>query len=732
MGNDTNNLHPDHLKDLKKSGLSNQTIQEAGFYSVPPCDISKKLGFNSPKIESLLAFPYPGCDGFVRYKPFPSLEGRPKYLQKKDTGSHLYIPERVRAAISDSSVPLYITEGEKKTLKAVQEGLICIGLGGLWNWSDGSEEKNLNSTFNLIVWQARTVFITPDNDWLSPDRHGEKKNLKQGVYELAYRLIDRGARVYLVELPSGPLKGLDDYLLHHSIDEFKVLPQTEVRKLTVDEMVHEASIENYRDILKSIAPKPEVEKEIYINRMAEKLGISKGAIRGDLKKIQGHAKEKDEDIEKLLESDSAKQFRFSAQEVIDGRLIYGGTFGGRKVLLRSDGEIVFQEEGEVFRYTRSHLTPSAAKRYRAGETANGKDLIDRLTGLFSTHIIFRDRRVPLLLAVWTMGTYLFKVFRFYGYILINSPVKRCGKSLLLDLLSHTCFNATPRLVNPSEAYVFREVDGNDATLIIDEVESLGDDDKEKKANLISLLNAGFQKGSKAPRMEVKGKVFEPVYFSAYSPKVFAGISDIVDTIEDRSFRVTMARKLKAETVDRFNLRKREHELEVLREDLFLWALKNAEDVAQVYEASDGFKGIESIDDRQKDILEPLLSIASVIDAESGKESLETYAQLVDLALDMSGDRAEREQLDCAVPAIVGILKDFLDGDAEKFVPSEDLFKRVQEEETLGFISSKKALSKFLSNFGVHPSPTPRRQSGKPKRGYLIHQKCVEETEARYA
>jgi hypothetical protein len=105
MGNDMNSLHPDHLKDLRKSGLSDQTIQEAGIYSVPPCEIAKKLAFNSPKIGSLLAFPYPGCE-FERYKPFPPLPDR-KYHQKANTGTHLYIPEKIMSLFRLIHPPLF-------------------------------------------------------------------------------------------------------------------------------------------------------------------------------------------------------------------------------------------------------------------------------------------------------------------------------------------------------------------------------------------------------------------------------------------------------------------------------------------------------------------------------------------------------------------------------------------------------------------------------------------------
>lgn len=193
-------LHPAHLEDLRKSELSDETIKQAGIYSVPPGDINKKLGMNCPDIESLMAFPYPGCDGFEICKVFPPRDGL-KYIQPKGSSNRLYIPHPVEGILSDPSIPIHFTEGIKKALKACQEGIPCIGMSGLWNWSDGSEEKRLTPDFDKINLWRRIVNIVPDNDWLSPDRHGEQKNLRQAVYELAYRLIDRGARVFIVELP---------------------------------------------------------------------------------------------------------------------------------------------------------------------------------------------------------------------------------------------------------------------------------------------------------------------------------------------------------------------------------------------------------------------------------------------------------------------------------------------------------------------------------------------------
>ena len=86
-------LHPDHLNDLRKSGLSDEMIQVMGVYSVQPADISKMVGWNPEGVRSALAFPYPGVEEFCRIKVFPPYEdnkGRKvKYLQRKGSGLHL-------------------------------------------------------------------------------------------------------------------------------------------------------------------------------------------------------------------------------------------------------------------------------------------------------------------------------------------------------------------------------------------------------------------------------------------------------------------------------------------------------------------------------------------------------------------------------------------------------------------------------------------------------------------
>lgn len=202
------NLAPGHYKDLQKSGLSDSTIKNAGIKSVPPGQINKKFGFSIPGLVSMYEIPFD--EDYSRFKAFYE-EGKsfnndgsekPKYLAKSDSGNRLYIPSKVKTTLQDVSIPLEITEGEKKALKACQEGLGCIAITGLWNYKVKGKDE-LIPDFNEIALDGRTIYLVPDNDWLLPNRKGERKNLKQAVHNLAYLLIDRGAKVYLRELPNG-------------------------------------------------------------------------------------------------------------------------------------------------------------------------------------------------------------------------------------------------------------------------------------------------------------------------------------------------------------------------------------------------------------------------------------------------------------------------------------------------------------------------------------------------
>src|SRR5206468_7636703 len=117
-----------------------------------------------------------------------------RYYQRQGTSPRFYVPARARAALASPSVPLLVTEGEKKALKADQEGLACVGLGGLWNWQAGGQAI---ADLDRIDWYEREAVIVPDSDiWTRQD-------LLQPVFALGKELEGRGATVSVLKLPSG-------------------------------------------------------------------------------------------------------------------------------------------------------------------------------------------------------------------------------------------------------------------------------------------------------------------------------------------------------------------------------------------------------------------------------------------------------------------------------------------------------------------------------------------------
>src|SRR5262249_9530717 len=166
-------LHEEALADLRKSGLSDITIAAAGLYTPPPGDLLRLL---SPrlvdKVRHVLVFPYDGVtsgvpmhrpEEFVRCKLFPPVSDghghTMRYYQRSGPPPRLYIPPPARAVLADPTVPLFITEGEKKALRANQERLACLAVGGLWNWQT---DKRAIADLDRVDWVDRETVIVPD------------------------------------------------------------------------------------------------------------------------------------------------------------------------------------------------------------------------------------------------------------------------------------------------------------------------------------------------------------------------------------------------------------------------------------------------------------------------------------------------------------------------------------------------------------------------------------------
>ncbi len=215
-------LLPHHRKELiEGSGLTEETILRAGIHSETNAHRIRAI-LNWPKMPARAAsgivIPFVDHDGkptgYSRFKPDNPRTDRTsgkaiKYESPRDVPNRVYYPPDTIPALDDAPEPLIISEGEKKALKADQEGFRCIGLVGVFAWKAKGCEQLLPE-LDLIEWKGRSVFIAFDSDAAT------NENVADAECRLCAQLVNRGASVRVVRLPAGPSGekvGLDDYLM---------------------------------------------------------------------------------------------------------------------------------------------------------------------------------------------------------------------------------------------------------------------------------------------------------------------------------------------------------------------------------------------------------------------------------------------------------------------------------------------------------------------------------------
>lgn len=180
-----------HREDLYRSGLDDSMIEAAGIYSLPPSGW-EAIGAAPQKKGALSAYriPYPGTNGFYRDRIFyatPEQEKEHgKYHQPAGSPCRLYFPPKLnKKVLADPTVPLFLVEGEKKTLAGVQAGLICIGVGG-WSNVCLKGTRQLINDFNALALKGRDVVLVPDNDYYA------NNHVRAAVQRLRALLVARG------------------------------------------------------------------------------------------------------------------------------------------------------------------------------------------------------------------------------------------------------------------------------------------------------------------------------------------------------------------------------------------------------------------------------------------------------------------------------------------------------------------------------------------------------------
>jgi len=334
------------------------------------------------------------------------------------------------------------------------------------------------------------------------------------------------------------------------------------------------------------------------------------------------------------------------------------------------------------------------------------------------------RHAYLAVSLWVVATYLSSKFRAIPYVALLSPVKRCGKSRVLEVLLLLCFKPFSAIA-PSPASLFRSID-QAQTLLLDEMEMLkpSKNASDTQQALIAILNAGYKRGATVPRCEGMGREIKVVHWPVYGPKAFATTMRLPSTLVDRCIVLSMQRRTPDQEISRFRQACADREGKDIRDQIIGWVESFNEVVASLY---DSLPDLEFLNDRDAEIWSPLFAVCAAV-------CPDLSGQLRDDAKALSRDK---ETLDADESLPLRLLEDVLavwPSTEVKHLHTDKLMVALQQMEDSPWKSdfplTSRKLARLLKPFGILPRKS--REGGPkedPKRGYFLA--AVQKAVARY-
>ena len=139
--------------------------------------------------------------------------------------------------------------------------------------------------------------------------------------------------------------------------------------------------------------------------------------------------------------------------------------------------------------------------------------------------------------LWVPVTWIHARLEISPFLNLTSATKRCGKSLLLEVLGEFVYRQLSVGGKVTSAALFRVIEAHAPTLLLDEADTYFRDDPE----LRGVVN-GSQRRSSAYILRSVGDDHEPRQFVTWCPKAIAGIGALPDTVLDRSIVLRLERR----------------------------------------------------------------------------------------------------------------------------------------------------------------------------------------------
>ena len=312
-------------------------------------------------------------------------------------------------------------------------------------------------------------------------------------------------------------------------------------------------------------------------------------------------------------------------------------------------------------------------------------LLGETVNILQQNITFSSEHQAIVVALWVAHTHLIDHLRTTPYLQITSPVKRCGKSNLLICLKYLTSNPW-HAVNPSVAVLYRKIERDCPTLLLDEADRSFEGGENGRGDLLGILNSGYKRGATVDRCGGANRD-KLESFAVFCPKAFAGIGELPDTTQDRCLPIRLERQVRGRR-RRFLEDHVEREMTPIRDQLAEWAeTEDAKNKLSVTILDHAFP--ESLSDRAVEVCDSLFKIAIA----AGDE---WYERIREATAVVFGAELDENQTTLQLAAI----RDAFQQDDR--LSTSDLIDRLLEQDDLPFPNwwwketDKKAIGKSLA------------------------------------
>jgi hypothetical protein len=339
--------------------------------------------------------------------------------------------------------------------------------------------------------------------------------------------------------------------------------------------------------------------------------------------------------------------------------------------------------------TNGHAQPTLV----GASTPDTGELLAAVKRFIARYVVLPGEDEATALALWVLHTWALSAAHATPYLIVQSAEKRSGKSRLLETLE-LVVNSPWAVISASESALFRKIDQDKPTLLLDEVDAIFGSSTERTEPLRAIVNAGNRPGSAVARCVGEGARQRVEDFEVYCPKVLAGIDTgrLPDTIRDRGIEIRMKRKTDAEPVERFRRRLADPQAAPLREQSQAWAQDHA---ATLHDAEPDLPA--ALNDRAAEAWESLFAIA---DLAAGGWPERARAAALALTADEADEGTHGTRLLAALRAVIG---------EREAVGTADALEALNHDDELPFGAWRdgrgldaRTLAKLLRPYGVKP------------------------------